>query len=216
GLFSSGSITDAAGTSVAVTNNATIIGSSISLSDSLGDALHVGGNALFAAGPISIGGLGTVTLGSLTFHASGAASIHQDSDMVLSGSNFATSAVLSSTGSITDAPATGLAVTNNASLSGTSINVGNSAGDSVNVGSLTFNSPGAVNISEDSATVLSGTSTAGSLTLISGDTITNAPNTSVTVATTADLTGTSITLADHATDVLSVGTGASFLATTGT
>src|SRR2546423_10790469 len=51
--------------------------------------------------------------------------------------------------------------------SGTSINLGNQAGDAMNFGSLTFNSAGAVAISEDSSTLVVGSNTASTLTLLS-------------------------------------------------
>ena len=81
----------------------------------------------------------------------------------------------------------------NADFAGTSI----ALDDTFGFGSLTFNSAGAVSISEAGATVLSGTSTASSLDLDSTAGITNAASASLTVTNNADLNGTSIALGDQ-------------------
>src|SRR5207248_353172 len=101
------------------------------------------------------------------------------------------------------------------SLTGTSIDLGNQAGDAMNFGTLTYNSAGAVLISEDSATVVTGLNTANSLTLSSTGTITNNAGTSQTITNAASFSGTGITLANNATDTLSVGANASFTASGG-
>src|SRR6185295_9232734 len=102
----------------------------------------------------------------------------------------------------TDNAATSVVVDNgNASFDGTSVSLADNAGDTLSVvgtasftgnsgvtvatagttnfGSLTFNSSGgAVSIFEDSATVLTGSSTADSLALTSAGTVTDNPATS--------------------------------------
>src|SRR6185503_1004213 len=150
-LTSGGGISsDPAGTAIAVTGNAKFSGTSISLGNAAGD---------------------NVNFGTLTFTSPGAVSITEKSDTALTGNNTAASLVLKSAGAITEV-GTSLVVTGNANLSGTSINLGNNVGDTVNFGSLTFSSTGAVSISEDSSTALSGASSAGSLTLASTGAIT--------------------------------------------
>jgi hypothetical protein len=83
----------------------------------------------------------------------------------------------------------------------------------VHFGSLTFHAAGAVAIQEDSATKLTGVNTAGSLALASNGALTDAGLTSLTVTDAANLTGTSITLADDAGDLLDVGGNAHLTAT---
>ncbi len=61
-------------------------------------------------------------------------SISEDSDTQITGTNSADSLVLTSAGTITDAAGTSLTVTNNASSSGTSITLGDDAGDTTNFG----------------------------------------------------------------------------------
>jgi hypothetical protein len=176
-LTSTESITNTANAKVMVTTNASFTGTSITLGENAGNVLDVGGTASFtatgtgAAGTIAVGANGAVNFGSLTFNAPGAVSISEDSSTAITGSNTANSLVLSSSGAITDAAGTSLAVTGNANLSGASITLGDNAGDTTNFGTLTFSSPGAVSISEDSNTVLTGANTAGSLTLNSGGTV---------------------------------------------
>src|SRR5204863_7850898 len=63
-------------------------------------------------------------------------------------------------------------------------------GGTMNFGSLTFNTAGAVNITEDSATPLAGSSTAGRLALASAGAITNAAAASLNVTNNASFFGT--------------------------
>jgi hypothetical protein len=182
-LSSTAGITNAAAASLTVTNNASFSGTSITLGDQAGDAMN---------------------FGSLTFNSGGAVNIAEDSSTLLSGVSTANSLVLSSAAGITNAAGASLTVTNNASFSGTSVTLGDQAGDAINFGSLTFNSAGAVNIAEDSDTLLSGTSTADSLVLASSAGITNALA-SLTVTGNASFSGTSITLGDQAGDAMNFG-----------
>ncbi|MFM9962616.1 MAG: DUF4394 domain-containing protein [Planctomycetaceae bacterium] len=186
-LDSTGAITDATATSVAVTNLADVNGTSISL------------------------GGGTFNAGTLTFNSMGAVVISEDSGTNIVGVNTALSLDLDSTGAITDATATSVAVTNLADVNGTSISLG---GGTFNAGTLTFNSAGAVVISEDSSMTVGGASTAGGLTLVSTDDVTlNATvnvtgNTSITAGTTtggidvnAKLTSSGTILLDAADEI---------------
>src|SRR5205823_399452 len=141
-----GSITNLPGSSLAVANNASFLGASIDLGNQSGDV---------------------VNFGSLTFNSAGAVNISEDSATQLAGASTANSLILTSTGAITNAANASLNVTSNATFAGTSIDLGNQAGDTMNFGTLTYNSTGAVTISEDSATAVTGTNTAGSLVLVS-------------------------------------------------
>jgi hypothetical protein len=62
-------------------------------------------------------------------------------------------------GAITEPSAANLAVTGNASFQGTTVTLGGQPGDSLQFGSLTFDSMGSVTIDEDSDTRLAGSST---------------------------------------------------------
>jgi Ca2+-binding RTX toxin-like protein len=198
-ISETGSITDTAGTALTVTNNATFTtssaGQAITLGDNAGDATQ---------------------FGSLTFVSNGAVSISEDNSMQLTGNSSANSLVLTAeTSTITDAVGTTLNVTNNATLNsngaGAGIALGDDPTDTTNFGSLTFTSTGAVSISENSATVLTGTSTALGLVLTSETgSITDNAGTSLTVTNNATFTTTAaaqaITLGDNAADVTNFGT----------
>ena len=71
-----------------------------------------------------------------------------------------------------------------------------SSADNTTFGSLTFNSGGAVTITEDDSTLLTGTNTAGSLVLTSPGTITDTAGTAIAVGGNASFSGTGITLGD--------------------
>ena len=159
-------MTDATGTSLTVTGNGTITGTSINLADQATDVLSVSGNANFT-GPsgITIASAGTVDFGSLTFNSSnGAVAIFEDNGgsatgMLLTGANTADSLTLTSAGAITDAAATSLIVdVGNADITGVGITLADNAGDALMVsavgavadinggtGSITIGAAGAVN-----------------------------------------------------------------------
>jgi hypothetical protein len=201
-------------------------------------ALTVTGHADLTGGSIALGGANAFNTGTLTFNSGGDVSISAGGDTVLTGSSTAGTLTLSSTGTITDAPATSLNVTaGDASFTGSSITLADSAGDVLNVsdnasfkattggitvgdaglvnfGSLTFNSTRAVVIQEDCCTLIAGENTANSLNLTSTEGISSTPNAKVTVTGDASFTGTSINLAGSAGNVLEVGGIASFTATT--
>jgi N-acetylglucosamine-6-phosphate deacetylase len=188
-----GAITDDTTTSVTVAGDAHFTGVLISLADDAGDVLSVDGNASFTAnaGGITIGAAGAVNFGTLTFNATEAVSIAEDSSMNIVGVNTADSATLRSSSGISDADATSVTVTDLLDVSGTSISLG---GGTFNAGTLTFNSGGAVIIHEDSSMDLVGANTAGSATLSAVGALSDAGAMSVTVNGLADLSGSSISL----------------------
>ncbi len=112
-------------------------------------------------------------------------------------------------GAITDAPGTTLAIGGQATFNaGTNdITLGDSPADNTNFGSLSFTG-GAVTITEDSATVFTGTNTAtGAFTLTSAGSITNNPGTTLNVTGKATLNagGNAITLGNNSTDTTNFG-----------
>ena len=139
------------------------------------------------SGNITLGDAGENTdFGSLTFNTTGTVSITADSSTQLAGINTALSLDLDSAGAITDA-STSLNVTNLADFNGTAISIGGS-GTATNFGTLTANSPGVVNISEDSNTQLV-VVTGSSVTLTSTGSINDAAADGITdiTAITVDL-----------------------------
>ena len=143
-LDSAAAISDAGATSVDVTLLADVAGTSISL------------------------GGGTFNAGTLTFNSAGAVVISEDSGTDIVGVNMGESLDLDSTAAISDAGVTSIEVTMLADVTGTSISLGDGT---FNAGTLTFTATGAVLISEDSDTELTGTSTAATAALNSSGTV---------------------------------------------
>ncbi len=190
-LDADGSITDDAGTSVVIDNgNASVTGDSINLTDDGTDTFTVNGNANLTAdtSSITIGAAGNADFNTLTFSAVTSANISENTGVLLAGSSSAASLVLAAeTNGIADDATADLAITNNATFTangaGTGfITIGDDAvGNADNFGTLTFNSVGAVAISEDSSTEVTGTNTGQSLDLVSAGAVTDASGTSITL-----------------------------------
>lgn len=182
------SSTDIVGANTAASATLT---STAAVSDAGATSVDITGLGKFTGTSISLGG-GTFNTGSLNFNSTGTVSVAEDSSTLLSGTSTAQSLTLSSTAGITNDATTHLSVTNNANLSGASISLGSVGGSTVDFGTLTFNSTGAVGIKENSSTALTGTSTAADLTLNSAGALTDGGNLSVTGLAT--LSGTSIVI----------------------
>src|SRR5207237_1037543 len=136
--------------------------------------------------------VGTNNFGTLTF-TGGTVNISEASGTTLSGVSNADSLTLTSAGTLTNDATADVAVANNASLSGTSIDLNTTTpAVALNFGSLGFNSAGAVKIAETSSTTLSGVSTADSLVLSSTGALTNDATADVAVTNNDNLSGTSI------------------------
>jgi Ca2+-binding RTX toxin-like protein len=108
-------------------------------------------------------------------------------------------------GNVTNSAAAVISVSGNAALAAPGITLGDQAADSVNFGSLTFVSAGAVNIAEDSDTQLTGSNSADSLVLSSTGAITNTAAASVNVTGNALLNGASVALGDQTGDAINFG-----------
>ena len=174
-LSSSDSVSNQEAASVAVENNASLSGNGITLGDRLGDALN---------------------FGTLTVTSAGDVQIAEDSDILLSGTSSARKLNLSSTDVIFNDGSARIAVVDNATFSGTNIDLGNQSGDALSFGTLTFVADGFVRIASDSASVLSGVSAAVSLDLSSDTEISNDGTAIVIIAGNANFSGASITLDD--------------------
>src|SRR5207244_9485173 len=104
----------------------------------------------------------------------GAVKIGESSGTTLRGVSTANSLVLSSGGALTNDATADLAVTGNAALSGTSIDLNTTTpAVAANFGTLTFNSAGAVKIGESSGTKIGRASCRERLGLSRGGALTN-------------------------------------------
>jgi predicted nucleotidyltransferase len=184
-LTSTGSITDSASATIAVTNQGVLhAGGSITLGDTVTDS---------------------VNFGRMNATAVSAIAINEDSGMVVAGLNAAT-ASLTAAGSITDRANATIAVSGQGVLaSAGSITLGETVTDSVNFGSLAATAGTAVTISEDSAMVVDGLNGAGA-SLTSTGSITDSGSAVIAVAGQGVLqAGGSITLGDTGTDSVHFG-----------
>ena len=215
------------------------LSSSGSIQDSVGSSLTTSGAAvLTASNAIAIGFDGTANFGTLTFVSGLGTSIRESSSTILTGNSSASSLDLISLGNLTDTAgasvviggvarieATGsiqlndqaadvLSITGAAHfLAGTFLEVGSNG--AANFGTLQFEANQQAIIQEDSATVLTSSSNAQSLSLTSAGSVTDQVGTSVNIVGDAAVTaGGSININDSATDVLVVGGFAELVAAT--
>lgn len=180
-----------------------------SITDAPGTTLSIAGLASFDAGanPITLGDelADTTNFGQL-YLAGGDVSVMEDSGTELTGV-LANSLSLTSDGPITDAPGTTIAVNGLAlfDAGSNSISLGDNAADTTNFGQLHLTG-GVVSISEDSGTELSGVS-ATAFSLNSNGPISDTPNTSILVSGLASLNsgGDPIILGDNAGDTTNFG-----------
>jgi autotransporter-associated beta strand protein len=187
--------------------NATIVAGG-NLTNETAAVIGVSGNASLTAPGITLGNQAgdSVNFGSLTFVATGAVNIAEDSDTQLTGSSSAASLVLNSTGAMTNTASASVGITGNALLQGASVTLGDQTGDAINFGSLTFQTSGATDVAEDSSTLLSSASNASALTLSSTGAIASAAAASAAVSGNATFSGTSINLGTQAGDSFDFGT----------
>ena len=143
-LTAAETITDAAGATISVGGHAQIVGSSLVLGDDASDSIH---------------------FGSLSFHATGAVSITEADDTVLSGSSTADSLTLHSAGSLTDDGTADLQVNDLAHFDADAIELD----DTYHFRSLTASSKsGGISISESDDMSLSEITSAADIHLSSG------------------------------------------------
>ncbi|NTU59287.1 MAG: hypothetical protein HGB00_10310, partial [Chlorobiaceae bacterium] len=184
-LSSTGALSNAASSNILVTGLSSLSAASINLGNAAGDAFNTG---------------------SLTFNSPGDVNISENSDTTLAGVNMASTLVLSASGLLTNAASSRIGVTGQSTLSGTSINLGNAAGDDFRTGTLRVNSTGNVNVSEDGDTMLTGASGAYALTLSSTGALSNAASSSIAVTGLGTLSGASINVGNASSDSFNTGT----------
>ncbi|MFO0866899.1 MAG: autotransporter-associated beta strand repeat-containing protein [Gemmataceae bacterium] len=177
-----------------------------SISNSAAANINIASNASFTGTTIVLGSVSgdAFNFGTLTIASGGAVAVSEDSDTSLAGASSANFLILNSAGALTNDGTASLAVTNNAELNAALITLGN-VGGLFSFGTLTFASAGAVDIAEDSATLLSGANSANSLVLTSTGSLTNAGSSSLVVTGNATLQGTSIDLGNAASDTVNFG-----------
>ncbi|NBO66389.1 MAG: hypothetical protein EBU88_16355, partial [Acidobacteria bacterium] len=167
---SAGLLTSESGIGLAVGNNATLTGASISLGSAASDTLQINANAsLIGVNGIAISSAGMVNFGSLTLTSSSTVTVFEDSQTDLTGSSTAAALNLTSSSLLTNTDSAAVLVTGLATVTGADINLGNASSDSMNFGSVTLISTGNVQVFEDSSSHIVGNSSAGTLVFSSGN-----------------------------------------------
>lgn len=177
---------DQFGTRLNVTTIATFNGANIDLGQQLNDVMN---------------------FGSVQVITPGIAAVHENSATHFALDSTAESLEVSSFGALTDAVDASVNVTGSANLQATSIVIGEQATDQFNAGTITLNSAGRVEVTEDSRITLAGVSTASSMSLTAIDNfVTDAADADTRVTGNLDVTGSLINLGVGETDFLSFAT----------
>lgn len=194
-VTSAGAITDnfvaadgVTGTQIDVTTAASFEGTSISLGNESG------------------GEVKTMNFGSLQLNSPGAAEVFEDSATHMTMDSSVDTLTLNSAGALTDATTATVAVAGDAQMTATSMKLGDEATDAFNAQTINVNSPGMVEVTEDSTLILKGTSVADSMMLqsLSGDVL-DTMTASTTVSGLLSATGRLVNLGSEATDNLQMG-----------
>ncbi|MEM7453065.1 MAG: hypothetical protein AAF456_01805 [Planctomycetota bacterium] len=177
--------------------------------DGRSTSLVVDGNAEFRADRIRIGEhiSDTFTAGSITFDSTGHVDFFEDDSTHIVGTNTARTLDITSQGDLTDSPDTTIAVQFGAGLEADNIYLGDSADDSLTLGSFYFHSDGDLFLnSESDIRIVDSKNQAGTLHLNAIGSITDADDASVTVNGTAWLVATDeITIGDTLQDDFNAG-----------
>jgi hypothetical protein len=120
--------------------------------------------------------------------------LSEDGDTTIAGINSANSVLINSSGNLSNSNDTQLAVADSAAFFGWTIALGDQSGDQMNFGRLTVNSPGRVDVFEDSSTLLSGLSNVDLLRLDSLGDISNGSMAALNVTRVANFSGVDISV----------------------
>ncbi len=146
-----------------------------------------------------------MNFGSLQVNSPGAASVSEDSSTHLAISSSVNQLTLVSAGAVTDALTGSVNVNGLASISGTSIMIGETGDDTFNAVSVTLNASGDVEVTENSGLNLSGVSSAANMTLVAAGNVTDSLDAETRVSGLLDVSGLLVNMGSEATDVLEMG-----------
>ena len=148
----------------------------------------------------------TINLGALSFNSTGTTSVSEDAATHLAVDSQASQLNLVSTGAVTDSLTGSINVSGLANIQGTSILIGESTDDTFNAASVTLNSTGNVDVTEDSGLNLAGVSSAANLRLVAAGNLTDSLTAETRVAGLLDVTGGLVNIGSEDTDILEMGT----------
>ncbi len=186
-----------------VRGNLTISTPSGSITDTEFSVISVIGEAEFKGQSVTLGDSDkdTVELFRVTLNTGGHAELHEDGNLVFSGSSEVGSlrAVALDDG-IFDSRTSSLVVAGNADFQANRIRIGEHSADMFTAGSLTFNAAGHVDFFENNGTHIVGSNSARTLDITSLGDMTDGISAMVDVEFTTGLEADNITLGDSMTD----------------
>ena len=200
-MFSTGDITDDATATLDVAVGTMFEGANITIGDSATDQFNTGTLQFVTAGDLR------VTENSDT-HITSTLTVDSDGDGMADSFdiNSARRAFLTSDGAITDDADAQTNIVRFSTFTADSVNIGDSATDMFNTGSIGFVTTGTFSVSENSATNIIGTNSANRSIVESAGAITNRlVGTSIDVAGVASFEGTEITLGETVDDSINFG-----------
>ena len=178
------------------------------ISDTDGASLTVGGIGWLRAESILLGedASNTTNFSQVSFDATGAVELHEDSDTFIVRMGHAQSLMINSSGMIEDGRKSHIQVADQAVFhSSAEIRLGDRSSDLFNAGQIEFQSGAGVEISENSSTHLMGDSFASSLLLTSRGDISDGSQSTTRINGLAGLIGANIVLGDSAQDEFNAG-----------
>jgi len=169
--------------------------------------IEVSGDATFKGTNVILGQTvnDTFNAGRLAFDAFNAATISEDSDTEIFGTNSARTIAIQSTGDITDDDNSVIDVAFSTLFDGTNVTIGDTLTDTFNSRTLSFTSPGHVDVAQDSRIFLTNSSDSDQLTLTSTVSILDSPTTQVNVAGEVSFHTPYINIGDLPGDVFNAG-----------
>ena len=182
-VTTSGTITNVNNSNIEVGNNATLESDRVIFGNKSGDSIE---------------------FERLSLNTTSLADIRQDNDVRLLNTTAGTLRV-TSTGRITNGITSQINVANDATFSGSSIQIGSQANDQFNANRLNVNSSGTVVIEEASGSTLFGENTARNFELISNGDIVDHDTAAIDVDNLFELEGDSILLGDSLNDQFNAG-----------
>lgn len=169
--------------------------------------IMVPGDAFFEGTNIVIGQTDndTFNAGRLRFVSDSSVSIDEDSDTSFFGDSSAHLVDIESKGDITDAENASLNVAFSTLFEAENVTIGDTGIDTFNTRTLSFKSPGHVNISEDSRIFLTNQNSSDQLTLTTNVSILDAPTAEISIAGEAKLNTPYANVGDNTTDTFNAG-----------
>ena len=164
------------------------------ITDANNARVNVDRQATFKSNAVNVGDTADdwFVANTVTFDTTGLFKFSENSDLQLRGDNSAARTVINSSGNISNIANAKVNVRGSAAFFGDNIVLGNKSGDEFNAGTIAFRTPtnanGLVEINENSDTNLGGVNLAKTLRVISTGSITDGPNSDVTVIGGTELT----------------------------